>query len=145
MSTRRRSTKSLVAVSLVLALIAIGAATTSFFRKVETFEALGFSAEARAGHWLVLETDPGPLRSGDQILLINGEPAASVTEFRQALRQRESSELLLLRGEEMLTVSFERPSLKLDLPYLALSLIGLIYLLIGFYTLWKDRRPPLHA
>lgn len=140
----RSSSKILVAISLSLALIVVAAATASFLRKVESFESLGFEAEAHAGHWLVTEVEAElvGLEAGDQILLVNGEPAAGVTELRQALRQRESSELLVLRGEEMATVSFQRPQLRVDLPYLALALIGLVYLLIGFYTLWKDRRPP---
>ena len=135
MSVRSSPSKSLTAISLALALIVIGAATASFLRKVESFEAVGFEAQAQAGHWLVTQAGPdaGDLESGDQILLINGEPASAVTELRQALRQRETSELLVVRNQEMVTVSFSRPELRIDLPYLALALIGLIYLLIGFY------------
>ena len=148
MSVRSTTGKSVLAVLLVLALVAMGAAAASFLRKVESFETLGFEAEANAGQWLITSVDaeqaerPSGLRSGDEVLLVNGEPATSVAALGEALRLRQRSELLLLRGGEMLTIPYERPRLRLDLPYLALSLIGLCYLLIGFYTLWKDRRPP---
>jgi PAS domain S-box-containing protein len=149
MSVRRTPARSVLAGLLVLALIALGAATASFLRKVESFQTLGFEAEATAGQWLITSVDDAAsglespaLVPGDNILLVNGEPAASIAELGVALRARETSELLLLRDEEMLTVSYHRPRLRVDLPYLTLSLIGLGYLLIGFYTLWKDRRSP---
>lgn len=144
MSSHRPTRKIVLAAALLLALAVVVTAGASVMRKVESFQSLGFSAAPRAGHWLVtaVESDALPLEQGDQLLLINGQSTADLSELRDALARRPTSELLVLRGEEMLTLSYHRPRLRFDVPYLVLALIGLAYLLIGFYTLWKDRRRP---
>jgi len=144
MKAARASSKPLIAAALVLASIVVLAASASFLRNVETFQRTGFSSERAAGHWLVTAVaEPATgLLAGDQILLINGEGAAAVDDLRAALAGRAESELLVLRGEEMAEIRYRRPAMAVNLPYLVLSAIGLIYLLIGFYTFWKDQRRP---
>ncbi len=144
MKAVRPSSKPLIAAALVLAGIVVLAAFASFLRNVESFQQTGFSADLSAGHWLVTdvaEPDTG-LLAADQILLVNGEGAAAVNDLRAALSGRAQSELLVLRGDEMTEISYRRPAIAVNLPYLVLSAIGLIYLLIGFYTFWKDQRRP---
>ncbi|MDX1642973.1 MAG: hypothetical protein R3244_01305, partial [Thermoanaerobaculia bacterium] len=134
----------LLVAALLLAVAVVVTAGASFARKVQTFRVMGFEAEPRAGHWLVTDTeiDGVGVTPGDQLLLVNGEAIGDLAELRRELTRRERSELLVLRGEEMTSLTYRRPRLRVDLPYLVLSLIGLAYLLIGFYTLWKDRRRP---
>jgi PAS domain S-box-containing protein len=144
MRAHHGTSKSLIIAALVLAALVVGAAATSFLHKIESFQTVGLSAEARAGHWLVLtvdEADTG-LQPQDQILLVNGETAAGLADLGEVLAAKPESALLVLRGEELTEVSYSRPPTRVDLPYLVLSAIGLVYLLIGFYTFWKDQRRP---
>lgn len=144
MNVTRSSTQIGATLALILALIVVAASAASFSRKVDTFQTLGFEAALQPGHWLVttVQSEATGLRVSDQVLLINGEGAGGVVELRAALAGRAESDLLVLRGEEMVPVTYERPALRFDIAYLVLSVTGLLYLLIGFYTLWRDRRKP---
>ncbi len=135
--------KPLIA-ALVLTALVIAFAGLSFSRKAASFQPLGFTAEDRGAYWQVTAVDHGDrgLRVGDQILLINGQEFGQLADPTAALRQRVSSELVVLRGEQMARVGYELPSLDIDLPYLILALIGIAYLLIGIYTLLRDQRRP---
>ncbi len=137
----RRTT--LLTAALLAAAVAI-AGGVSFYRKAETFQPLGLEVEQRAGHWLVAQVAaPGSgLRAGDRIVLVNGRALGEVAELGEALRRRPVSELVVLRGERMTTVSHPLPPLRIDFPYLILALIGTGYLLIGAYTLLRDGRRP---
>ena len=122
----------------------IAFAGLSFSRKASSFQPLGFSADDKGAFWQVtaVDNEDGGLLVGDQILLINGQEFGQLADPTGALRQRVSSELVVLRGDQMARVSYELPSLAVDLPYLILALIGLTYLLIGIYTLLRDQRRP---
>ncbi len=125
-------------------LLAVGVAVlggTSFQRKIESFQPLGFECELAQGAWVVTALSDGSsaLRPGDEILLIHGETAAEGQRLRELLRSRPSGELLVKRGEALETIPYARPRLAIDVSYLILTAFGVVYLLIGLYTAFKDR------
>ena len=128
--------------ALVLALVAIGLGAVSFDGKVESFQTIGFTADAAGGGLLVTEVEePGTgLAAGDQILLVNGAQVAELSEVRGSLTDRAISALVVLRDGQLLEVVYERPRLAIDWPYVILALIAVGYLLIGLFTLIRDRR-----
>lgn len=130
--------------ALILAALVIAFAGLSFSRKASSFQPLGFSADDKGAYWQVtaIDHEDSGLLIGDQVLLINGQEFGQLADPTSALRQRVSSELVVLRGEQMARVSYELPSLAVDFPYLILALIGIAYLLIGIYTLLRDQRRP---
>jgi two-component system, NtrC family, sensor kinase len=136
-----RPTLSLCLAVLLTATV-IGLGGLSFQRKVDTFQPLGFEVREVAGHFEVVRTtDPAsPLLSGDQILLVEGREVGTLAGLRAELRRQASSETLVLRQAELLTLRVPRPPLAVDFPYLILSLIAGLYLTIGVYTLLRDRR-----
>ena len=142
MDTRKRRPSRLVAVGLVLAGVAIFLSGISFSRKVASFQPAGVEVTENATHWLVTSVGNAAtgLRPGDQILLVNGVGVAEIEDPAAAFARRATSELLVVRAEEAVTVAYARPGLDIDFPYLVLSLIGVGYLLIGAYTLFKDQR-----
>jgi two-component system, NtrC family, sensor kinase len=128
-----------LAISLALAFLAVGLGGLSVYRKVQTFQPLGFEAAPRAGGLAVIAADPSGsgLQRGDQIALVNGGEASTLDQLVQRLRERPKSELLVQRGEQILQISYQRPPLNVDVPYLILCLIGVVYLAIGLYTLLR--------
>ncbi|HXT51360.1 MAG TPA: ATP-binding protein, partial [Thermoanaerobaculia bacterium] len=50
--------------------------------------------------------------------------------------------LTVMRGGELVDVPYHRPPLQLDLPYLVLAGAGILYLIIGLYSLLHGRRSP---
>ena len=138
----RRRTLVLLAAVLVGAFIAF-AGSVSSYRKVQSFQPLGFIAEPGPGHWVVVEvTRSGlPLTAGDWILDVNGRPAGEVADLAAALRPRRESQLSVLRGDSVLpAVVYQLPPLDVDAAYLILALIGAGYLIVGFYTVLQDQR-----
>ncbi len=128
--------------ALLLATVVSALGGTSFQRRVETFQPIAFNAEARQGVWLVTSvTDPEiGLQPGDEIFSINQQEPASFSSLQRQLRGRASSVILLRRDNELEAVTYSRPGLELDIPYLILAAVGGIYLLIGLYTAFKDRQ-----
>ncbi len=128
--------------SLLLVALPLLFGTLSFQRKVETFQPLGFALEAGKRPLTVaqLELQHIDLEIGDRILLANGLEVAATRDLRQELRQQPQSTLFVLRGEEALEITYERPPLALDYSYLVLALLGLAYLGVGLYTLLRDGR-----
>jgi two-component system NtrC family sensor kinase len=128
-----------LALSLTLALLAVGLGGLSVHRKVESFQPLGFEAVPRGGGLEVISVDhpEAGLRKGDQILLVNGADATTLDQMEQLLRERPESELFVQRGEQPLPVHYQRPAFAPDFPYLLLCLIGAIYLAIGLFTLLR--------
>jgi hypothetical protein len=130
-----------LAVSLVLALAAVALSGWSVVRKVQSFQPLGFTAAAAGSGVAVLDvTDARTgLLPGDQILLVSGSEIGGAAGLVRSLRQNPEITLSVLRGPEVLAVRYRRPALDIDFPYLILSLIGVIYLLIGLYTLLRQK------
>jgi len=125
-------------VLLTSALVVLGA--HGFRQKLQSFQPLGFEPVASGGTWSVRavgDPRPGDLRPGDKILLVNGIEATRIGELRGQLAAADETQLVVLRSERLETVTYLRPPLDLDFPWLALAALGLIYLAIGVYTLWR--------
>ncbi len=139
---RRKRAFLLVAAVLLGTGVALVGAVSSW-RKVESFQPLGFAATPRDGHWLVTSVGDGEtlLAPGDQILLVGGREAGQVSDLGAILRRRPETDLVVARGEDVLApIRYRRPALEIDWPYLILALIGVAYLVIGFATLLQDQR-----
>ncbi len=144
MISRSNARPNLLIAALVLAAAVVAFAGMSFSRKAQTFQPTGFEARDRGGSWEVLavSSDPSGLRAGDQILLINGQEYGQIPDASALVRRHTTNELVVVRGQELVTISHTLPPLDIDFPYLILSLIGIAYLLIGVYTLLRDGRRP---
>ena len=133
---------------LLLTLVVFSTALVSvlgsvgFTRKLASFQPLGFEIEAEQGAWRVVEVKHPQLelREGDRILLVQGQQFTGADHLREILRQQSLSEMVVSRGDEVATVTYFRPRTAVDLPYLILTAIGIFYLLIGLYTVFKDPR-----
>jgi len=130
-----------LALALLLAAFVAVIGGTSFYRRAETFQPLGFSLAFLEGTQSVVQvTDPATgLEAGDRIVLANGEAIQSPEGLRSALIGRPASALVVERGGQIAEISYRRPAFNLDTPYLILALTGAAYLLIGLYTLIRQR------
>src|SRR5690348_3499734 len=79
-----------LALSLTLALLAVGLGGLSVHRKVQSFQPLGFEAVPSGGGLEVVSVDhpEAGLRKGDQILLVNSADATTLDQMEQLLRER---------------------------------------------------------
>ncbi|HEX6200618.1 MAG TPA: hypothetical protein VF150_10165, partial [Thermoanaerobaculia bacterium] len=140
MQFRRFRDHATLGVSLAAALVVAALGVVSLLRALDTFQPLGFVAHRTAAGWTVSEVarpDIG-LEPGDQILLAGGGEAGAA--LGEALRESPLTELAVLRNGALETVSYRRPPLAIDWPFLILALIGALYLLIGVYTAMRERR-----
>jgi hypothetical protein len=137
-ATRLRAHAAL-AVSALAAIVVAALGVASLLRAVESFQPLGFVAERSAAGWTVTEVARAEtgLTPGDQILLADGGETPALGE---TLRGAASTELMVLRRGGLEEVTYLRPPLAIDWPYLILALIGVLYLLIGVYTAMRERR-----
>jgi hypothetical protein len=129
---------------LVFLLLATGALTVlgihAFRQKLESFQPLGFEPVASSGSWLVRQvaaSPPADLRAGDRIVLVNGVEAGRIDDLRSLLGAAAESQIVVLRGDRLESVAYQRPALDLDVPWIALALLGIVYLAIGLYTVWR--------
>ncbi len=139
---RRKRTLLLAAAVLLGAGVSLIGAVSSW-RKVESFQPLGFTAVPRGGHWLVTSVEDSEtlLARGDQILLVGGREAGQISDLGAILRRRPETDLVVARGDDVLApIRYRRPALEIDWPYLILAVIGAAYLVIGFATLLQDQR-----
>jgi len=133
---RRIGLAALLLLTAALAVLGVHA----FRQKVEAFQPLGFEPVAAGAVWTVravASPAPGDLLPGDQIVLVNGIEATRVGELRALLAAEPQSQIEVLRGERLESITYQRPALDLDRPWLALALLGIAYLAIGLYTLWR--------
>ena len=131
-----------LALSLLLALVVVGLGGVSVYRKVQAFQPIGFVPVEQGGAVAVTRVAASGtgLREGDQILLVQGgDVGAGADALVRRLRTEPTSELTILRGEQLLQVQYHRPDLDVDFPYLIMALIGVAYLLIGLYTSVRQR------
>jgi signal transduction histidine kinase len=137
--TRSRILRLLLCLLLAAATVVLGA--LSVRRKVASFQPLGFVAERAGGVVRVVRVDSPAcgVRTGDEILLVDGGELAGAEALAQRLRERPASELAVLRAGQVQRVAYHRPPLSPDLPYLILVFIGAAYLLIGLYTLTRQQ------
>ena len=130
-----------LALSLLLALVVVGLGGMSVYRKVQAFQTVGFEADAQGGGVEVTRVvEPGTgLEAGDQILAVQGGGVETAAQLARRLRAEPTTELMVLRGDELLEIQYLRPALDVDFPYLIMALIGVAYLLIGLYTSVRQR------
>jgi len=136
-----------LAIALVAAIAVTALGVVSFVRALDTFQPLGFEAVRSGGGWTVTSIDERfegrtsgglGLQVGDQILLAaGGEPV----NLGRTLRAESETPLLVQRDGGVVETTYRRPPLAIDWSYLVLALIGSFYLLIGVYTLMRERRP----
>ena len=139
--TRIRALRLIFA--LTLALVAVSLGGVSVLRKVQSFQPLGFQVERTASASgvvgvAVVDNPTTGLETGDQIMLANGAEVGGPATLADHLRKETQTELLVLRGGLPTQVLYDRPALNVDVPYLILALIGVVYLLIGLYTLLRQ-------
>jgi len=129
-----------LALALVLTVAVTALAGASVYQRIQTFQPLGFQAHAAGAGWIVDRvSEPATgLQAGDQIFQVGGRSAEGSGFFAQ-LRAGEESALVVARGEEVVSIPYRRPPLDVDWPFLVLVLVGAAYLLIGLYTLFKQR------
>ncbi len=112
----------------------------AFRQKLASFQPLGFEPVARADHWLVRSVAPAldtDLQAGDRIVLVNGIETGRIADLRRLLASGESSQLVVLRGEQLESLDYRRPPVDVDLAWLALAFLSALYVAIGLHTLWR--------
>lgn len=129
------------AAALLAATLVAAISVASFQRKVASFQPIGIEAAAAGGGWAIAAVnDAGTgLLPGDLLLTVGGVQPESPAQLERLLRGKPQSELLVQRGDELAGVAYHRPGLAIDWPYLALTLVGLAYFVVGLYTAIKDR------
>jgi two-component system NtrC family sensor kinase len=118
----------------------------SFQRKVDSFNQGPLPQETRVERGAVVLLDAGEeawqrqLLPGDRILLVDGVPVASLENPLQTLsRGPFPHRLAVVRGQRVVAAEMGRPPVRIDLPYLFLAFVAILYLLIGLTTLFRDR------
>lgn len=147
--SRSRRFSGPLAVALLVAVLVTGLGVLSFVRALDSFQPLGFEARRSAGGWTVVsvartegraESLTG-VRVGDQILLAGGTEVGNLEQsLGRILRRQAQTDLVVLRDGALTEVVYNRPPLAVDWSYLVLALIGTLYLLIGVYTILRERR-----
>lgn len=128
--------------ALLLATLVAALGGISFQRKVERFRPVGIEVRADQGVWRVVDVakEETGLEIDDEIFRGDQAAPTELTEFEALLRSGSESLLLLRRGGEAMPIPYQRPALEIDFPYLILAAIAIVYLLIGLYTVFKDRQ-----
>jgi hypothetical protein len=138
-SFRRKLILSLASSLAALILVTGG---VGIQRKLETFRTPGIALRGGMNRVLVSQVDPAvhpDLQRGDRLLLISGDTVRRVSTALEALRVQPSTEIVVQRGDEIVTVSYVRPGLQIDWSYLVQAVIGGLYLLIGLYTVLREQ------
>lgn len=118
--------------------LCIALSVLSFQRKVAGFQASGLElAQSANGFRVDASFEGSSLEPGDILVLINGREFSTVAEAEGLLEQSFSSDVVFMRGEELLNGMHRRPPVRVDFAYLVLALIGVAYLFIGLYTLLR--------
>ncbi len=142
MPPTRLARAGLLLLALILAAGVAVLGAVSIERKVASFQPLGFVAEPGDGGVRVTAVRDAAtgLEPGDRILDAEGLAAPRPDELAARLRGAASTALLVLRGDAVVPVTYRRPALDVDVPYLILAVVGAAFLAIGLYTLLRDRR-----
>jgi two-component system, NtrC family, sensor kinase len=136
---------------LTLAVLLAGStillAFLSFTRKVETFSRAGFVYQRSRSELVVAAVEPGGaaaaagIAPGDRILLADGQTATSLSrpEIRLA-RKPFPHHLVVRRGDlDIHEVTLGKPRAQIDKLYLFLAFVGFLYMLIGLFTVGRNR------
>ena len=142
MPPTRLARAGLLLLALILAAAVAVLGAVSVQRKVAGFQPLGFAAEPADGGVRVTAVRDAAtgLEPGDRVLDAEGVAAPRLDELAERLRGAAETPLLVLRGDAVVPLTYQRPALDVDVPYLILALVGAAFLAIGLYTLLRDRR-----
>jgi two-component system NtrC family sensor kinase len=142
----RASRILLLALGLALTAAVGGLAFLSFTRKVATFRTAGFVSD-RAGDSLVVRSverggaaETAGIRPGDRIVLADGRTAASLEWPEKALaRAPFPHHVVVVSGGSINARAIPEPPVRPDYTYLFLALVGVLYLVIGLFTVARER------
>jgi PAS domain S-box-containing protein len=145
----RTAKRIVLAAMAVLTLATVGIAFVSFARKVDSFSNAGFTYDREAGALLLRSVEPGSaaaragLAAGDRIVLSDGQTAASLPNPEKTLSRKPfPHRLVVITAGEVRGVSIGAPSVRLDVIYLFLAFVGFLYLIIGLFTVARERSEP---
>lgn len=139
----------LIAAATVLGVTTVLLGFLSFARKVETFARVGFSYSRSGGELIVRSVEVGRAAAaagilpGDHIVLADGQMAAAMPQPELRLARKPfPHRLVVRRGETDIheTLLREAPP-AVDWSYLFLAFVGLLYLLIGLFTVGRTQSP----
>ncbi len=149
MSVNRAAKRVLFAAMAVVTLATMGIAFVSFARKVDSFSSAGFAFAREQGALLLTSVDPAGaaaragLKPGDRIVLADGQTAASLAAPEKTLaREPFPHRLVVITAGEVRGVSVGEPSVRFDVTYLFLAFVGFLYLVIGLFTIARERSAP---
>jgi len=133
---------------LTVATVAVG--FVSFARKVDSFTATGFVADREGGALRLRSVEKSSaaaragLSAGDRILIADGQTAASLESPEKQLARKPFPHALVVLSPdgEVRGVSLGEPSVRFDTTYLFLAFVGILYLIIGLFTVARDRSGP---
>ncbi len=142
----RVTKRLLIALLAVATLATVGIAFVSFARKVDSFSAAGLAVrpDGNALEILAVEPDSAAARAGlsvgDRIVLADGQTASSVPHLEKLLARKPFPHpLVVISRGEVRGVSVGEPSVRPDVKYLFLSFVGFLYLIIGLFTVARER------
>jgi len=142
----RVAKRLLIALLAAVTLATVGIAFVSFARKVDSFSAAGLTVrpDGQALEILAVEPDGAAARAGlavgDRIVLADGQPAASLSHLEKLLARKPFPHpLVVISRGEVRGVQVGEPSVRPDVKYLFLSFVGFLYLIIGLFTVARER------
>ena len=149
-----RLAKRLVIVALVaLTLGTVALGFVSFARKVDTFSSTGFTSDRDGGAVVLRSVEPdgaaarAGLSAGDRIILADGQTAGSLARPEKQLARKPFPHALVVLSPagEVRGVSLGEPTVRFDATYLFLAFVGMLYLIIGLFTIARERTGPAYV
>jgi two-component system, NtrC family, sensor kinase len=141
--------KSFVGAFVLVTLAVVGLSFVDFARKVDSFKTAGFTYQRDGGGLLLERVDPNGsaaragLNAGDRIILADGQTAASLVRPEKDLARKPfPHRLVVISGGEVRGASIGEPTVKFDATYLFLAFVGFLYLIIGLFTIARERTAP---
>jgi len=136
----------LVAFLGLVTLATVGIAFVSFARKLDSFSTAGLTARLEGGSLEIVSVDPegaaakAGLAAGDRIVVADGQTAGSISRPEKTLARKPfPHRLVVISHGEIRGVSLGEPSVRFDTKYLFLSFVGFLYLIIGLFTVARER------
>jgi hypothetical protein len=149
MPVSRAAKRILLGAMAVVTLATMGIAFVSFARKVDSFSSAGFTWAREQGALLLTSVEAqgaaarAGLKPGDRIVLADGQTAASLASPEKTLaREPFPHRLVVITAGEVRGVSVGEPSVRFDVTYLFLAFVGFLYLVIGLFTIARERSAP---
>jgi hypothetical protein len=133
----------------LLTVCTVGLSFVAFARKIDSFTTAGFTHARESGALALQAVDPNGaaaragLAAGDRIILADGQTAASLARPEKDLARKPfPHRLVVISNGEVRGVSLGEPSIRFDATYLFLAFVGFLYLIIGLFTLARERSVP---